>query len=240
MSHVRFREDQLVIAKFFSSTDTNRDQSTAHIGNTTDGYVVELDRLAQATPDVGTAQLQYNPGTGLPYSTRLRPLSDLRSLIGRRNVRLISIVFQAYDMMTLGGTGQDATTNSTVTNSVTPGSPGYSPNNAYMQSRFRGAVVGGWQPNWFRPRIQVDGRSIFLRTMEVTNLGTRKGDLSIGLTLPWCWRGDCDIGPINSGIEVFAGAWQRIDNGGGNIQYLRYAIDCELAFIVDDKSEPGC
>jgi hypothetical protein len=148
-------------------------------------------------------------------------------------------MFQAYDTMTPSGTGQDATTNTTVTDSVTPGTAGYSSSNAYMQSRFRNAVVGGWQPNWFRPRLLIDGRAVFFRSLDVTSLGTRAGDLSIGLSLPWCWRGDCTLGRITSGIEVHAGAWQRIDNGS-NVKYVRYAIDCELVFIIGDKEEPGC
>jgi hypothetical protein len=237
---MRFREDQVVIARFFSSTDTNLTPSAAHIADTVDGYVTELERLAQATATTGTAKLQYDVGLGLPYSTRLRPISDLQPLIGRGSVRLISIMFQAYDTMAPSGTGQDATTNSTVTDSVTPGTAGYSSANAYMQSRFRNAVVGGWQPNWFRPRLLIDGRAVFFRSLDVTSLGTRAGDMSIGLSLPWCWRGDCTLGRITRGIEVHAGAWQRIDNGSGNVKYVRYAIDCELVFIIEDKEEPGC
>ncbi|MEP7217640.1 MAG: hypothetical protein ABI876_01925 [Bacteroidota bacterium] len=240
LSHIQCREDQIVVAKFFSSTDTNRTAATAHIPDVTDGYVTELQRLAQATPDIGSAQLQYDATTGLPYSTRLRALFDVAPLIGRRRVRLVSMLFQAIDTTTAGGTGQDATTNTTVMDSITPGSASYSANDGYMQSRFRGSVVGGWQPNWFRPRLLVDRKSVFFRTMEVTSIGSRRGDLSIGLSLPWCWRGDCSIGPITSGIEVYAAAWQRVDNGSGNVKYLRYAIDCEMIFVVDDMDEPGC
>lgn len=240
LSHVRFREDQLVLARFFSSTDTSREPSPAHIADTIDGYATEMERLAQSTSTIGTAKLQYDVPTGLPYSTRLRPLSDLAPLTGRANVRLVSVMFQAYDTMLTGGTGQDATTNTTVSDSVTPGTSGYSSTDGYMQSRFRNSVVGGWQPNWFRPRLLVDGKSVFFRTISVTSLGSHAGDLSIGLSLPWCWRGDCSIGRITTGIDVYAGAWQRVDNGGGNVKYLRRAIDCELAFIIEDKDEPGC
>ncbi len=240
LSHLTFREDQLVIARFFSSTDTSREPSPGHIPDTVDGYATELERLAQATTTIGTAKLQYDVVGGLPYSTRLRPLSDLGPLIGRGSVRLVSIMFQAYETIITGGVGQDATTTTTVINSVTPGTTGYSSTDGYMQSRFRNAVVGGWQPNWFRPRIMIDGRPVFFRTIAVTSLGTRAGDLAIGLSLPWCWRGDCVIGRITRGIEVFAGAWQRVDNGGGAVKYVRYAIDCELAFIIEDKEKPGC
>jgi hypothetical protein len=239
-SGVPFREDQLVVCKFLSSTDTSRSPSPSHIPSTADGYITELERLAQATPGTGSAQLQYDVGLGLPYSTRLRPLFDMRPLIGRRNVRLVAMTFQAIDTGVSGGTGQDTTTNATIADSITPGSAGYSPNGAYMQSRFRNAVIGGWQPNWFRPRVLVDGRSVFFRTIETTSLGSSAGDLSIGLTLPWCWRGDCALGRVSQGIEVYAGAWQRVDNGGGDIKYIRYAIDCEMLLVVDDKEEEGC
>ncbi len=238
LSHVTFREDQVVIGRFFSSTDTSPSPSPTHIADATDGYITELARLAQSTPDIGSAQLQY--GAGAPYSTRLRPLFDMYPLIGRRNVRMVSISFQAIDTTMAGGTGQDAITAATVTGSITPGSAGYSGNEGYMQSRFRNAAVGGWQPNWFRPRLMVDGRSAFFRTIGVTSLGTRQGDMSIGLSLPWCWRGDCALGRISQGVDVYAAAWQRIDNGVGGVSYLRYAIDCEAVFIVDDKEESGC
>ncbi|MEP7217439.1 MAG: hypothetical protein ABI876_00905, partial [Bacteroidota bacterium] len=59
LSHIQCRSDQLVVAKFFSSTDTNRSPSPTHIPDVTDGYVTELQRLAQATTDIGSAQLQY-------------------------------------------------------------------------------------------------------------------------------------------------------------------------------------
>ncbi|HVZ39941.1 MAG TPA: hypothetical protein VHI13_11735 [Candidatus Kapabacteria bacterium] len=240
LSHVSFREDQLIIAKFFSSTDTSREPSPAHIPDTADGYVTEMERLGQSTSTIGTAKLQYDVASGLPYPTRLRPVTDLSPLIGRATVRLVSVMFQAYDTVIAGGTGQDATTGATLTDTVTPGTSGYSSTGSYMQSRFRNSVVGGWQPNWFRPKLLIDGRAVFFRTIAVTSLGSHAGDLSIGLTLPWCWRGDCTIGRITKGIDVHAGAWQRVDNGGGNVKYLRFAIDCELAFIIEDKEEPGC
>lgn len=234
LSHIECDERRIVLTKWFSSTDTSRAGEPTHIGNTTAGMWPEIERLGQAATDVGSGTLQYSTtGDGLAYSTRLRPISDISRLYERQHVRIIWMAFNAYDTTTTGGTGQDAATLTAISDSLA------STNDGYMQSRFRNSVLAGWQPNWFRPRILIDGRPVFFGPLDTTTLGSRLGDLSIGLTLPYCWRGDMRIGRINKGIAVYAQAAQRIDLGGGVERYQRYPVDAEIAFLIDDNDCGG-
>jgi len=234
LSHIQCDERRVVLTKWFSSTDTTRAFDPNHVGNTTDGMWPEIERLGQAATDVGSGVVQYSTaGDGLPYSTRLRPVSDISRLYERQHVRMIWMVFHAYDTTVTGGTGQDSATLTAITDSLA------SANGSYMQSRFRNAVVSGWQPNWFRPKVLIDGRPILFGPLDTTTLGSRLGDLSIGLTLPYCWRGDMRIGRINKGVAVYAQAAQRIDLGAGVVRYQRYAIDAEIAFLIDDNDCGG-
>lgn len=238
--------DSIVVLKFFSTTDSQppRAWDPAYIPDTNVAYVNELEMLGQAV--TGTNGLvmevsQYSVVGDVPYSSRLRPLSSLNKLFVKRCAHLVSMEFNAVEATTdPPGADQDAPTVQAILDSVDPSAATFSNARAYMQPRFRRSVMGGWQPNWFRPVIRIDGKSIIFdalsqvaESISQSPTGANRGDMSVGLLLPYCWKGDIRLGVIQQSIEVFAAAYQYIDDTS---MYQRYPIDCEMVIYLEDES----
>lgn len=236
---------QVVIAKFFSSTESVSPQTANYhsLGTSDSAYITELNLLGQATTTIGTQTSQYNFGTGSPYPTRLRPVSNLERLYKNTCVRLVSIEFNAIDTTYPGAEGQDATVVQQIIDTIDPNAGGYSPGRAYMQTRFRNGAIGGWQPNWFRPQVVINGQDVLFEPFGRTNWSRSPGlgDRGIGLLLPYCLKLDMRFGSIDDkGINVFGACYQYVDTGGEAPFYQRYAIDAELIFIIEDDKPVKC
>lgn len=216
----------VVVARFISTTETNQDQTAAHIGALSTSYLLELEKLGQGNAAPGSPKI-----TAAPYSTRLRPLSSHRRIYDALQVTLNRIEFHALDTTLAGSAYQDATTLAAITDSVTPGSASYSVNDAYMQSRFRNAHIGGWQPNFFRPRLLVNGASVLFNDLHSSywDDDTHLGDSSIGLDIPCCVEGSILLGRVKT-LDVFAQAGQIV---GSVIQ--RYPILCTMYLTINNR-----
>lgn len=182
------------------------------------GYVTALAAIGQA----GTAPGASSPSAS-PYTTLLRPLTDLTPIYQARKVILRRIEFKVYDPTLSGAAGQDAATLSAISSSIA------SQNDMFAQSAFRSGELGGWQPNFFRPRWVVNGVNLF-RGLEKTGLGTQgnRGDASIGLPLPYCHEDYFDLGKVES-IEVYAQAAQYISTTN---TFQRYFVQCLCDFLI--------
>lgn len=222
-----FAKGDIVIAMWMSSAENASPFTATGIANAIDGYVTGLEQDGQATTSVGTNFPQASP-----YSTRLRLLTDISKLINRK-VTLMNIRFLAYDTTNNRGAAgpyQDAATLAAITDSIDPTAGTYSLNDAYMQSRFKDSMIGGWQPNWFRPQFLINGNNILFGELASTFYadGSHLGDRSIGLPLPCCFDMELDVADELRDIEVFAQAAQKV---GAN--YQRYAVQCIAVFRIN-------
>lgn len=188
----------------------------SHITSTNDGYVNELLAIGQADTSPGLPTPAVSP-----YSTQLRPVSDLSVLYRARQCVLRKIEFKAYDTTLSGAAGQDAATLTAIFNSIS------SQNDVYVQSLFRNGEMGGWQPNWFRPSFSVNGKDIFagLSQSQFDNKANL-GDLSIGLPLPYCREDYVNCGKVEE-LKVYAQAAQYVAG-----KYQRYLVLCLAEFFT--------
>lgn len=208
--------NDLLMTKWFS-------WSGDAISDDNDGYLTELEKLGASV----------TIATGLGQSP-LRPVSSLDRLLGGcNNPTILEISIHLYDTTLIGSGNQHAATLTEISNTVDPsaGTPPFSVSDAYSQSRFRNALVGGWQPNFVRPTILVNDRAVifgdFRRGYEYDS-----ADASIGLDVPWCGEIVEQIGqPVNR-IDVFCPAGQIV-TGVGRIQ--RYAVSMEILWDLRDE-----
>jgi hypothetical protein len=220
-------------ALFFGSTQTAGTQTNAHIPDSNTGYFDgaagsrEIYKLGQAATTMGTEG-------GLiasPYPTRLRPVYNSANLLNRPRIYISRIEFRAYDVTKIGVPEQNASVLAEIEASAG------TINDAYIQARYFGGEVGGWQPNFFRPKIIADSRTVFGEISGGSSFGSNRGDMSIGLPLPFEHIPPMPI-PIgkftNKGIQAWAGAGQIIDVSG--TKYIqRYAISCLLELLIYKK-----
>lgn len=200
---------------------------TTGVTDAVNGYEVELDKCGQANANPGT---QF--ASVAPYGTLLRPLTDLSRLtdVNNKKVVLVQLQWFAIDSTRLKDDAGSYQNNAVLTdlfNSLDASNP----NNAYMQSRFKNALIGGWLPNWFRPMVRVNGREVIYESLARSGFATlpnHAGDLSMGLPLPHCIEGEFNLGQVTS-IELWAQAAQRV---GTLLQ--RYPIVAVGTFLIDN------
>lgn len=230
------KPNQLQIGMWFSTTETNITQTNAFIPSTANGYDSPvgasnvMQRLAQAVTTSGGIAIQASP-----YSSRLRPLTNLDLIYGAEQVILRKLEFLIFDT-TLGngttstGVGQDSETLKALEASFLTTS------NAYAASRFRNARPPDWQPNYHRPSFVVNGVNI-LGQLNRSGFDpySNLGDLSIGLPGHCCYDFTdmpMDLDKINPDIQVFGGAQQMITRADTTVTFLRYPELVVAEFII--------
>lgn len=203
-----------VVVPFFSSSEYAPVQTGSHIPDATDGYLQsEMEVIGQAAADIN-----HNELVASPYPTRLRPLANLNDIYSSQRVFLEKVEFFCYDTTLQGSTYQDADTLNAIYGSKTG-------NDVYAQSLYKNGMPNNWQPNFFRPIFKVDDKNIF-HFLQNTNFGGNKGDLSIGLPLPYCFDLNKELGKVQE-IEVFAQIAQYVAESD---KFQRYAVQCLATF----------
>lgn len=220
-----------VVALFSSTVDTSNSNefNAAHVADTHLGYVTELEKAGQhATAPGSVAVLET------PYSTRLRPNAMLAELEALRGIPCIieSVVFYGVDatMQTPGET--EPISGNTYQDPVVAADMITSQGtdmDANVASHFRNALVGNWQPNWFRPALIVNGQNIFANLAGTQLVGTNgdrnhRGDLSIGLPLPFTMDLAKEYPNGITSIEAHAQLVQYIPNTASARKYVRYPV----------------
>lgn len=202
-------------AIFMSSLETTADQTDTYISSAHDGYLTELEKIGQGSSAPGTHKL--NNASNDPYSTRLRPVTNLDPIYNAQAVFIESIEFYGYDVTLEGSSSQDATTLAAIAASK-------STNDAYALSNFRNALIMNWQPNGCRPEVFID-RDNILRGFSGSAFGDHNnlGDLSIGIPLNRCFPVLKEVRKV-SNISVYGQLWQKI----GSI-YQRYGLLCMVS-----------
>lgn len=185
----------------------------------------ELQRLAQATASIPTRESVYDFAGGVPYSTLLREVREWRRYVQDRGAWIRSAYFYALDTTVTGGTGQDAATVAAIKTPATPSEPPV--RSTYQMSE----IPVTWMPNFFAPKITINGRNILANSAEPpASLGDNVALASIGQTLPVIYD---DIyyrlNSSTSDISIESAALQWI---AATSLHQRYPIICEVEFLV--------
>lgn len=207
----RRQYQETVLIRFISSTETAVAQTSGHIPNSSDGYIVaggELEALGQANAAIGSDQL-----VAAPYPTRMRPIGQLNKIYQANNVWLDKVEFSVYDTTLTGSAVQDAATVTAIHNSRTG-------NDAFGQSLYRNGMPVNWIPNFFNPELWIDKENIF-QYFKADNFGTRnQGDESIGIPLPACIDVSKKLGKVKN-VSMNGQVAQYIHTTG---LYQRYCL----------------
>lgn len=218
-----------LFAIFISSTEDEATQTDTHVANTLDGGRLELLNCGASATAMGTKALVASP-----YSTRLRPVSNLSKFAAYNGIYLLKAEFTPLDTTLTGSAPQDAQIDTEIIDSL------LTDNDAYLQSRFRFGSIGDWQPNFFRPSLRVQGGDDVFETLNNSNFGTSKnnlGDLSIGCMLPYTWKPAIPlylgkVTDLNEAIIVHAGAGQIVEDTVLAVKKVqRYPVHCYMEFL---------
>lgn len=218
-----------LFALFVSSTEDDAIQTDTHVASTLDGGRLELLNCGASATAMGTKALAVSP-----YSTRLRPVSDLSKFAMYNKIYLLKAEFTPMDTTLTGAAPQDAQIDTEIIDSL------LTDNDAYLQSRFRFGAIGGWQPNFFRPSLSVQGGGDVFEFLNSSNYGTSKnnlGDLSIGCMLPYTYQPVVPlylgkVTDLNEAIKIHAGAGQIVEDTVLAVKKVqRYPIHCYVEFL---------
>lgn len=199
------------IAKFIS-------QSGTAVTDTVAGMLTEMQRCGEAVAI----------GTGLGASP-LRSISNLDRLKNAERVVLVSASINVYDTTLAGGTGQDADTLEAIREMLDPAKAAFSLVDAYMAARYRNTIIGMYQPNFVRPRLRINRKSLAWSDLEQGGGTTNTADLSWGMDIPHCWQINEEFPEAITTVEAWCPAGQVV---GEMIQ--RYMVSMELTFNLDD------
>jgi len=207
-----------MVARFFSCSNPSAYRTNpSFIANSSDGFWNELERvgIAQTAPE------------NIP--DELVPISSLDELFNVRRgagIVLERIEFSVYDVKrteaTLSTGIQVPDVNTAITNSIG------TTNNIYVQTTGLNAIPVDWNPNWFNPRVIVNGRNIegtIGNTFHPNNLGLNSIGGYTGQSRDYAIYFDS----IQS-LSVNARCAQRVRTAAGAIYYQPYAVMATITF----------
>jgi hypothetical protein len=209
-----------MVARFFSCSSPSAFKvDPTYIANTPDGMWAEMERIgiARATPD--------------EIPDELIPVSNLNELYNARRgagIVLERVEFSVYDVKRtaapLSSGIQVADVNTAITASIA------TTNNIYIQSTGLNAIPIDWNPNWFNPRVTVNGRNIegtIGNTFHPNHAGLNSLGGYTGQTRDYAIYFDS----IQS-LSVNARCAQRIRTAGGDVYYQPYAVMATITFRI--------
>ena len=201
-----------VYGRYMSCTEPQAKPTEAYIPDTIDGWNREMERSAQTTT---VAQVTKEHKVN-PYSDQLRYCGGLDRMfkLQSEEVLLEKVEFYVYDSIEVGSTlldaddqpFQDAATINLIKNSA------LSNTKIYAQAGFHNGMIGQWQPNWFNPRMEINGVP-WLGTGGAGAGGINSTvDQSIGVPLPHCETFHYRFNQSITNISLYAKAAQYIGN----------------------------
>lgn len=222
------------VAVFTSCTDPkgpNWDVNPTYVANDLTGYYIEYEKTFQSANAMGprgqAPTTDGATGAGYPYTTALRPVTDLSDLFKSERVWFQSAKFSVLDALKSGSTYQDDANNIAIINSISD--PNYG---AWNSSRWLNGEIALSGVNYFRPGIFYNegGKIVdMLKTAVLVNGKSNQGDQSVGPDLPFWVDGGYELDDQLNSLSVFAGAAQYV-NGDTNKPLVRYPIKCTLWF----------
>lgn len=201
--------------RLISTTQTG-DLTSSYIANNFTSYLEELEKLGNAIQITGGLDPRENP-----YPSKLRPLDKFDDLNKSKHVLINSINFFAIDTTKIGSVNQNSTVNSAIVTSAS------SLLNKYAYAGVFGAVLPSFNPNFFRPKVIINGENIL--DFDLTSLGVNdnQGDLSMGATLPFNIEPNHYFADGVQSINIKGSCVQLIETGG-NTYAKRYPVICEV------------
>jgi hypothetical protein len=216
---------------FTSTIQIDPPMNNAGATNTVEAAFIEMEKLAQSAQTLPTqAMLNY------PYTTLLRPRTRNDRIYNQpktseNKIFVESITFSVYDGRVNGSAYvipdsggllyQDATLNTEVENSQS------NPTDKYLASPYRNAMVGNWQPNFFRPYVAINGQTIIDAAQSFFPENNQNlGDIAYGYDFPFCIEPQSQLRNIDN-IVIAACAFQYVDSGSTRKLY-RFPVHCEI------------
>ena len=170
---------------------------------------------------------------------KMAPVTDFQSVIVGRDVIITYIHYYPVFSKSRGYLASSPniladTVNQKIIDSLT------SPNWAYNQSGIRYSAIPTHQPNWFRPKVMVNGEDILKGTnstfsgLDGFGVTNHKGAFSIGAALPFDCTPNFRVENFRD-IVVFGQCYQAIDMSETetpNYHYQRIPLFAEIDFII--------
>lgn len=208
-----------VTARFFSCSDpTAYTTNQNYIANDNDGFWDELEKIGIAVTDPSLIPEQL---------VSITSMSDLLGQKASGGIVLKNINFTVYDVKRTSAVLSSGIQNADVNNALTASIA--TQNNIYVQTPGLNAVPVSWQPNWFNPRVKVNGKQVFGTITNNYYNTAHAGLASVGTDV----NIDRDYAiyfPSIDSVEVYARCCQRIRTAAGNVFYMPYAVSCEVEF----------
>lgn len=174
------------IGIYVSCTQPTIPPDPTYIPNQINGWNIQLERDAQ-TNTVAQQPKTYDVN---PYPDELLYVGGCDEVFRLQNTEILldRVEFHVYDSILVGSTAtdadghlyQDAATIDAIKASAA------SNTKVYAQATFNNGMIGQWQPNWFRPRMEINSKP-FLSTGQTGNSDVNNvAAPSIGFSLPHC------------------------------------------------------
>lgn len=171
---------------------------------------------------------------------KLYPLNDFFAELDGKQCALMYIYFYNLSVISSGGGGFTAQQiNDAIKNSALAEQHSY----AFNQTVIRNSHTVSFQPNWFRPKLVINGNIDYFDVDETSGIyplaspsGVNKSEFAIGLNLPHVQDGGQKALAVYDdviSVDVYASCYQAIKIDSSTV-YQKYPIICEAKFIVAD------
>jgi len=175
-----------IYGRFMSVTEPG-EFTASYVPDQINGWNIQMERDAQTE----TVAQQSKQKLVNPYTDELRYCGGLErvfALSSNEEFLIDRVEFYVYDSILVGSTQMDADDHlyqDTETINLIKNSA-LSNTKIYAQAGFHNGMIGQWQPNWFNPKLEINGNP-FLSTGEAGLGGNNSiADQSIGVPLPHC------------------------------------------------------
>lgn len=226
------------IGIYVSCTQPTIPADPAYIPDQINGWNIQLERDAQTN----TVAQQPKSHEVNPYPDELRYVGGCDEVFGLQNQEILfdRVEFMVYDSILVGSTAEDADgdpfQDAAVIDAIKASV--LSNTKVYAQSTFNNGMIGQWQPNWFRPRLEINNKP-FLSTGQNGVSGNNSiADPSIGFPLPHCETFHYRSRMTINTLRIYAKCAQYIGDNDtpptGKLQ--RYPVFCYVHFRMRNPS----
>lgn len=199
-----------VYGRWMSTTQPGNKQTADYVNNTINGWNIGIEQAAQTNTEAQKSKThEVNP-----YGDQLRYCGGLEAVFGKPSelVLLEKVEFYVYDGILVGSTARDADNelfqNPDTINAIKASASSIT--KIYAQAAFHNGMIGQWQPNWFNPKLEINGAP-YLGTGGAGVGGPNNiADQSIGVPLPHCETFHLEMNEVISSINIYAKCCQYI------------------------------
>ncbi len=225
---------------FMSTTDPESTLQANYIADNIAGASIAIEQAAQ-TNSVYQLSKEYKIN---PYGDRLRYCGGLEAIfgLGSEQILLDRVEFFAYDGILVGSTAEDADGNLFQTAATINAIKASAATNAkvYAQAGFHNGMIGQWQPNGFRPKMEIGQHQLLGDGSAGVGGVTYTSEQQFGCPFPHCetfHRRWSDIITDYNDLRIWAKCTQYIGNNDtpetGKLQ--RYPVMAIVYFRMKSR-----